>query len=46
MEDGVYCITGCGRLAVGETTTGIVMEAVDEDGFCELVELKCDVCLS
>jgi hypothetical protein len=44
--DTPYCITGCGRPAVGESTIGIMMEPVDEDGFIEVVELKCDVCLS
>lgn len=45
MEE-IYCVNGCGRPAVGESTIGIMMEAVDEDGFTEVVELLCDVCLS
>jgi hypothetical protein len=45
MEE-VYCINGCGKPAVGESTVGIVMEAVDDDGFCEVVELLCIDCLS
>lgn len=45
MEDGIYCVNGCGNLAIGESTTGIIMEAVDEDGYCEVVELLCGECL-
>lgn len=37
-----YCVNGCGKPAIGETTTGIVM---DGDDFSEVVELVCEDCL-
>jgi hypothetical protein len=42
--DETYCINGCGKLAVGESTIAIVMEGIDD--FSEVVELCCDECLS
>lgn len=44
--DVPYCANGCKKPAVGESTTGIAMVAVDEDGYSEVVELLCADCLS
>lgn len=42
-DDTPMCARSCGRSALYSITTGVVMVSIDEDPFCEMAELVCDL---